>query len=97
MTCVCSRAASTRPGTPSATGWPVRTRPTSSSSPASPWRSGAKTALPEWRADCVSRRLCILEREPVVVNLNGKAAERENPQLYLLRNAPVSRIEQYLL
>ncbi|HQX08163.1 MAG TPA: hypothetical protein PKZ19_15345, partial [Zoogloea sp.] len=56
-----------------------------------------KTALPEWRADCVSRRLCILEREPVVVSLNGQSAERENPQLYLLRNAPVSRIEQYLL
>lgn len=56
-----------------------------------------KTALPEWRADCVSRRLCILEREPVVVSLNGKSAERDNPQLYLLRNAPVSRIEQYLL
>jgi hypothetical protein len=45
----------------------------------------------------VSRRLCILEREPVAVNLNGQSAERENPQLYLLRNAPVSRIEQYLL
>lgn len=56
-----------------------------------------KTALPQWRADCVSRRLCILEREPVAVSLNGQSAERENPQLYLLRNAPVSRIEQYLL
>jgi len=31
------------------------------------------------------------------VSLNGKSAERDNPQLYLLRNAPVSRIEQYLL
>lgn len=56
-----------------------------------------KTALPPWRADCVSRRLCILDREPVPITLNGKSAERVNPQLYLLRNAPVSRIEQYLL
>lgn len=56
-----------------------------------------KTALPAWRADCVSRRLCIIEREPVACSIGGKTAERENPQLYLLRNAPVSRIEQYLL
>lgn len=56
-----------------------------------------KTASPAWRADCVSRRVGILEREPVAVSLNGKSAERENPQFYLLRNAPVSRIEQYLL
>jgi hypothetical protein len=56
-----------------------------------------RTALPEWRADCISRRLCILDREPVKVSESGKFAERENPKLYLLRNAPVNRVEEYLL
>jgi hypothetical protein len=56
-----------------------------------------RTASPEWRADCISRRLCILEREPVKVSESGKIAERENPRLYLLRNAPVNQVEEYLL
>jgi hypothetical protein len=56
-----------------------------------------RTADPRWRADCVSRRLCILEREPVAVSEAGETAERDNPNLYLLRNAPVSQIERYLL
>lgn len=56
-----------------------------------------RTASPQWRADCISRRLCILEREPVKVLEAGQAAERDNPNLYLLRNAPVSQIERYLL
>jgi hypothetical protein len=56
-----------------------------------------RTADPAWRADCISRRLCILEREPIKVLEAGQAAERDNPNLYLLRNAPVSQIERYLL
>lgn len=56
-----------------------------------------RSADPAWRADCISRRLCILEREPIKVLEAGQAAERDNPNLYLLRNAPVSQIERYLL
>ena len=56
---------------------------------------GRKADTP-WRADCISRRLCILEREPVRVAESGQTAQRDNPNLYLLRNAPVSRVEQYL-
>ena len=56
-----------------------------------------RTASPEWRADCISRRLCILEREPVSVAESGQNAQRDNPNLYLLRNAPVNQIERYLL
>lgn len=56
-----------------------------------------RTASPEWRADCISRRLCILEREPVPVAESGQNAQRDNPNLYLLRNAPVNQIERYLL
>lgn len=56
-----------------------------------------RAADPRWRADCISRRLCILEREPVAVSEAGEHAERDNPKLYLLRNAPVSQIERYLL
>jgi hypothetical protein len=55
-----------------------------------------RTASPQWRADCISRRLCILQRDPVKVSEAGQAAERDNPNLYLLRNAPVSQIERYL-
>lgn len=55
-----------------------------------------RTASTEWRADCISRRLCILEREPVQVSEAGKVAERSNPNLYLLRNAEVLEAEQYL-
>lgn len=56
-----------------------------------------RTASPEWRADCISRRLSILERDPVQVMEAGQSAQRDNPNLYLLRNAPVSQIEKYLL
>jgi len=49
-----------------------------------------------WRADCISRRLCIIERDPVKVVDSGQTAERDNPNLYLLRNAPVSQVERYL-
>jgi hypothetical protein len=55
-----------------------------------------RKADPQWRADCISRRLGILEREPVKVAEAGVTAERDNPNLYLLRNAPVSQIERYL-
>jgi hypothetical protein len=56
-----------------------------------------RTANPEWRADCISRRLGILEREPVKVVEAGVTAERDNPNLYLLRNAQVSQMERYLV
>jgi len=56
-----------------------------------------RTASAPWRADCISRRLCILEREPVKVSDSGKTAERDNPNLFLLRNAPVKQMERYLL
>jgi hypothetical protein len=55
-----------------------------------------RTASPQWRADCISRRLCILEREPVKVSEAGQTAERDNPNLFLLRNASVKQIESYL-
>ncbi len=55
-----------------------------------------RKADPRWRADSISRRMCILEREPVKVADSGQTAERDNPNLYLLRNAPVSQIERYL-
>jgi hypothetical protein len=55
-----------------------------------------RKADPRWRADCISRRMCILERDPVRVVDSGQSAERDNPNLYLLRNAPVSQIERYL-
>jgi len=56
-----------------------------------------KTASTRWRADCISRRLCILERGPVSVDESGQSAKRDNPRLYLLRNAPVKDMAKYLL
>lgn len=55
-----------------------------------------RKADPQWRADCISRRLTILQRDPVKVVEAGITAERDNPNLYLLRNAPVNQIERYL-
>lgn len=55
-----------------------------------------RKANPRWRADCISRRLCIIERDPVKVVESGQTAERDNPNLYLLRNVPVSNVERYL-
>lgn len=55
-----------------------------------------RTASSQWRADCISRRLCILEREPVKVAEAGETAERDNPNLFLLRNALVKSVEKYL-
>lgn len=56
----------------------------------------AKKASPEWRADCMSRRLSILQRGPVSVTLDGQRARRENPRSYLLRNSEVKGLERYL-
>jgi len=55
-----------------------------------------RTADPRWRADCISRRLCIIERDPVKVVESGQTAERDNPNLYLLRNTSVNTVERYL-
>lgn len=56
-----------------------------------------RRANPEWRADAISRRLCILEREPVKVSQDGRTAQRDNRNLYLARNAPVNQLEKYLI
>ena len=56
-----------------------------------------RKARPEYRADCISRRLAILEREPVRVRESGQSAQRSNPMLYLVRNTNVSNVERYLL
>ena len=56
----------------------------------------AKKALPRWRADCLSRRLSILERHPVTVSMNGHRSKRSNPGYYLLRNSPIKDLDDYL-
>lgn len=56
----------------------------------------AKKASPRWRADCLSRRLSILEREPIKVSMNGQQSRRTNPGYYLLRNSQVKNIDEYL-
>jgi hypothetical protein len=55
-----------------------------------------RTASAEWRADCISRRLGILYREPTTVNESGKRATRENLRVYLVRDVAVKGAEQYL-
>ncbi|MEW8027621.1 MAG: hypothetical protein AB2792_06650 [Candidatus Thiodiazotropha sp.] len=57
----------------------------------------AKKASPRWRADCLSRRLCILERQPVSVTLDGQRARRSNRNSYLLRNSGVKGLDRYLV
>ena len=56
----------------------------------------AKKANPAYRADCLSRRLGILHREPKRVTLEGKTSQRSNAKLYLLRNRNVNGIDNYL-
>ena len=56
----------------------------------------AKKASQRWRADCMSRRLCILERQPVSISLDGQRSRRSNNSSYLLRNSPVKGLEKYL-
>ena len=56
----------------------------------------AKKAAPRWRADCLSRRLSILERQPVPVSMNGHRSKRSNPGYYLLRNSPIKNLDAYL-
>ena len=56
----------------------------------------AKKAAKRWRADCMSRRLCILERQPVSVSLDGQRSRRSNGSSYLLRNSRVKGLEKYL-
>ncbi|MCP4128193.1 MAG: hypothetical protein GY753_14185 [Gammaproteobacteria bacterium] len=57
----------------------------------------ANKASPKWRADCLSRRLSILERRPVAVTIEGQRARRSNSKTYLLRNSPVKGLEKYLV
>ncbi len=56
----------------------------------------AKKASQRWRADCLSRRLSILERQPVRVVMNGQTSTRSNPGFYLLRNSRVKGLSDYL-
>jgi hypothetical protein len=57
----------------------------------------AKKANKRWRADCLSRRLSILERRPVSVTMNGQRARRSNSRSYLLRNSKVKGLDRYLV
>jgi hypothetical protein len=56
-----------------------------------------RKANTRWRADAISRRLTILDRTPVKVYESGQTASRDNRMLFLLRNAPVKKVERYLL
>jgi hypothetical protein len=56
-----------------------------------------RRANQRWRADCVSRRLSILERRPVTVRESGRIATRRNLNLYLLRDTKVRGLESYLV
>ncbi|MGD8308748.1 MAG: hypothetical protein PVG98_04835 [Chromatiales bacterium] len=47
------------------------------------------TANPRWRADCVSRRLTILNRQPTAFTADGVRARRTNRNVYLLRNVRI--------
>ncbi|MCM8918690.1 MAG: hypothetical protein LC540_01220 [Candidatus Thiodiazotropha sp.] len=57
----------------------------------------AKKASSRWRADCLSRRLCILERQPVSVSLDGQRSRRSNRSSYLLRDSSVKGLDRYLV
>ncbi len=56
----------------------------------------AKKASPKYRADCLSRRLGILYRQPHPVTMNGIKARRVNEKLYLIRDVKVNGVEKYL-
>ncbi|MCB1859038.1 MAG: hypothetical protein KDI63_12225 [Gammaproteobacteria bacterium] len=56
----------------------------------------ALKALKRFRADCLSRRLSILERQPVTVVKEGVRSTRSNGRLYLLRNSRVERLDRFL-
>lgn len=55
------------------------------------------TANERWRADCVSRRLGILNRQPTAYAAFGHRSKRSNRNFSLLRNVPVSHAEQLRL
>jgi hypothetical protein len=56
-----------------------------------------KRANERWRADCISRRLTILELEPISVRESGFSSTRGNLNLYLIRDARVQGLETYLV
>lgn len=51
------------------------------------------TATTKYRADCISRRLSILDRVPVRVEHSGHVARRSNRNLWLIRTVAVSGLE----
>jgi hypothetical protein len=56
-----------------------------------------RKASKQWRADCISRRLSILQRQPVPWEEEGVKAERRNPNLYLVRHVDVKDVNKYLV
>ena len=56
-----------------------------------------KKANKRWRADCISRRLGILERHPVRVSESGQTSTRNNANLILIRDSNVRGLENYLV
>lgn len=55
-----------------------------------------RTAAKPWRADCISRRLGILYRQPMKVTEAGQTSSRENLRMYLVRDVAVTGAEHYL-
>ncbi len=51
------------------------------------------TARSEYRADCISRRLGILDRIPVRVEHSGKVVTRQNRNFWLVRGVPVAGLD----
>ena len=56
----------------------------------------ARKANPKYRADCLSRRLGILYREPRRVTVDGVTSRRTNRRLYLVKDVAVRSVEGYL-
>jgi hypothetical protein len=56
----------------------------------------AKKARKQYQADCLSRRLGILYREPRKITLNHVTSRRVNKKIYLVKNNRVSGVEKYL-
>jgi hypothetical protein len=56
----------------------------------------AKTAAVEWRANCMSRRLGILNDAPISATESGVTTKVDNPYFSLLPDMKVNGIQQFL-
>lgn len=56
-----------------------------------------RKANKRWRADCISRRLGILEQRPVRVTESGHTSTRNNANLILIRESNVRGLDNYLV